>query len=85
VRTATLLATARELLGRAVLGLAVVAGVSLIASLLVLVSVMAAGRTRQIRDAIVLHALGVSGLALGLGAHALFRRLRLQPAVLLRE
>lgn len=58
VRTATLLASARDILGKATAGLAVVAGVSLAASLLVLVSVMAAGRTRQIYDATVLHSLG---------------------------
>lgn len=58
VRTATLLASARGILGKATAGLAVVAGVSLAASLLVLVSVMAAGRTRQIYDATVLHSLG---------------------------
>ncbi len=58
VRTATLLASARDILGKASAGLAVVAGVSLAASLLVLVSVMAAGRTRQIYDATVLHSLG---------------------------
>ena len=143
VRTAALLASARDILGKAAGGLAVVAGVSLAASLLVLISVMAAGRTRQIYDAIVLHALGtrlavikrslymeylllalvtsafavvlgsmlawpllnlrlkvpsgdllwlgvvtamvVSVLSLGLGARYLFRRLRLTPAVLLRE
>lgn len=143
VRTATLLTAARDILGKAAGGLAVVAGVSLAASLLVLTSIMAAGRTRQIYDAIVLHALGtrlavikrslymeylllalvtsvfavvlgsalalpllhlrlklpsgdllwlgvvtavvVSVMSLGLGAHYLFRRLRLTPAVLLRE
>ena len=58
VRTAMLLETARGILGKAASGLAVVAGVSLLASLLVLISVMAAGRTRQIYDATVLHALG---------------------------
>ncbi|MDH3371784.1 MAG: ABC transporter permease [Gammaproteobacteria bacterium] len=58
VRTATLLATARDILGKAVAGLAVVAGVSLLASVLVLISVMAAGRSRQIYDATVLHSLG---------------------------
>ena len=58
VRTASLLASAREILGKATAGLAVVAGVSLAASLLVLISVMAAGRTRQIYDATVLHSLG---------------------------
>lgn len=58
VRTATLLASARDILGKAAGGLAVVAGVSLAASLLVLISVMAAGATRQIYDATVLHSLG---------------------------
>jgi putative ABC transport system permease protein len=58
VRTADLLETARGILGKAASGLAVVAAVSLGASLLVLISVMAAGRTRQIYDATVLHALG---------------------------
>ena len=58
VRTADLLETARGLLGKAASGLAVVAFVSLGASLLVLISVMAAGRTRQIYDATVLHAIG---------------------------
>ena len=139
VRTARLLEIARDLLGRAAAGLAVVAGVSLVASLLVLISVMAAGRSRQIYDATVLATLGarmslirhslrfeylllafitslfavllgsaialpllqwklklpaadlawlgaitafgVSSLALGLGAHYLQRKLRLEPAV----
>ncbi len=36
-----------------------VASVSLLASLLVLISVMAAGRSRQIYDATILHSLGV--------------------------
>jgi putative ABC transport system permease protein len=58
VRTASLLASAREILGKAAASLAVVAGVSLAASLLVLVSVMAAGRARQVYDATVLHSLG---------------------------
>jgi len=58
VRTANLLETARGILGKATSGLAVVAVVSLGASLLVLISVLAAGRTRQIYDATVLHALG---------------------------
>ena len=58
VPTASLLATARALLGQATAGLVVVAGVSLGASLLVLISVMAAGRTRQVYDATVLNALG---------------------------
>lgn len=58
VRTAHLLASARGILGKAVAGLAVVAVCSLLASVLVLISVMAAGRSRQIYDATVLHALG---------------------------
>jgi len=58
VRTAMLLTSARDILGKAALSLAVVAGVSLLASLLVLISVMAAGRSRQIYHATVLHSLG---------------------------
>lgn len=58
VRTASLLASARDILGKAAVGLGVVASVSLLASLLVLVSVMAAGRSRQVYDATVLHSLG---------------------------
>jgi len=143
VRTARLLEIARGLLGQAASGLAVVAGVSLLASMLVLISVMAAGRSRQVYDATVLATLGarisvirrslrleylllalitslfavilgsaialpllhwklklpaadliwlgaitafsVSILALGLGAHYLLRKLRLKPAVLLRN
>jgi putative ABC transport system permease protein len=59
VRTASLLQAARQILGKAGAGLAVVAGVSLLASLLVLISVMAAGRNRQIYDATILHSMGV--------------------------
>jgi putative ABC transport system permease protein len=59
VRTASLLQVARQILGKAGAGLAVVAAVSLVASLLVLISVMAAGRSRQIYDATILHSLGV--------------------------
>ncbi len=58
VRTASILSTARELMAKASAGLAVVATVSFAASLLVLISVMATGRTRQIYDATVLHCLG---------------------------
>jgi putative ABC transport system permease protein len=58
VRTAMLLASARDILGKAAASLAVIAGVSLLASLLVLISVMAAGRSRQIYHATVLHSLG---------------------------
>jgi putative ABC transport system permease protein len=59
VRTASLLQVARRILGKAGAGLTVVALVSLLASLLVLISVMAAGRSRQIYDATILHSLGV--------------------------
>ncbi len=143
VRTERLLSSARALLGQATSGLALVAGVSLTASLLVLVSVISAGRTRQLYDATVLTALGarlsvihrslyaeflllslvtalfalvlgsaialpllewrmklpsqdliwvgaltalgISGLSLGLGARYLKQRLRLRPAILLRD
>jgi putative ABC transport system permease protein len=59
VRTAAILEVARQILGRAGTGLAVVASVSLAVSLLVLISVMAAGRSRQIYDATILHSIGV--------------------------
>lgn len=59
VRTARILASARELLGQATSGLLVVAVISFLASLLVLFSVIAASRVRQVYDASVLHALGV--------------------------
>ncbi|MEQ8206463.1 MAG: hypothetical protein RIA65_09830, partial [Woeseia sp.] len=142
VRTAALLESARSILGKAAAALSVVAGTALLASALVLVSVMAAGRSRLIFDATVLHSLGArlssihrslqleylllglvtsivavmlgsaiaypllvfrlklptdglimygllaaagtSGLALSMGARYFLRRLRLQPATLLR-
>ena len=58
VRTEGILAEARALLGRASAGLAVIAGVCLAASLLVLASVVATSRARQVYDASVLHTLG---------------------------
>jgi putative ABC transport system permease protein len=58
VRTESLLRETRALMARAGTGLAVVAGVCLGASLLVLASVVAASRTRQVYDATVMHALG---------------------------
>ncbi len=143
VRTARLLATARDLLGQATTGLLVIACISLLASLLVLVSVIAAGRSRQIFEATVLNTLGarlslirqsmrleflllavvtatfavvagsaialpllewrmklpstdllwvaivtavvVAVTALGLGARYVHRRMRLKPAILLRD
>lgn len=58
IRTQKILQEARDLLNRAATGLGVVAAISLAASLLVLVSVVASGRARQIYDATVLHTLG---------------------------
>ena len=58
VRTESMLRETRALMGRASTGLAVVAGVCLAASLLVLASVVAASRSRQVFDATVMHALG---------------------------
>lgn len=57
-RTESLLRETRALMGRASGGLGVVAGVCLAASLLVLASVVAASRSRQLYDATVMHALG---------------------------
>lgn len=58
VRTATMLETATGLLGKAMAGLALVAGVALGVSLLVLTGVMATSRTRQVYDATILHSIG---------------------------
>jgi putative ABC transport system permease protein len=58
VRTESLLRETRGLMGRASSGLAVVAAVCLAASLLVLASVVAASRSRQVYDATVMHTLG---------------------------
>jgi putative ABC transport system permease protein len=65
-RTESMLRETRALMGRASGGLAVVAGVCLAASLLVLASVVAASRSRQLYDATVMHALGAR--------HSLLRR-----------
>jgi putative ABC transport system permease protein len=69
VRTASLLASARDILGKAAIGLGVVAGTSLLASLFVLISVMAAGRSRQVYDATVLHSLGTRMAAIRRSLH----------------
>ena len=69
VRTASLLASARDILGKAAVGLGVLAGVSLLASLLVLTSVMAAGRSRQVYEATVLHSLGTRMAAIRRSLH----------------
>lgn len=58
VRTASILTTARQLLGKASAGLAAIALISLSVSLLVLTGVMATSRVRQVYDATILHSLG---------------------------
>lgn len=58
VRTEALLRETRGLMARASGGLVVVAGVCLAASLLVLASVVAASRARQVHEATVMHAVG---------------------------
>lgn len=58
LRTADWLETAGELLGKAAAGLAAVATVSLMASLLVLSSVVSVSRRRQLYEANLLHCLG---------------------------
>jgi putative ABC transport system permease protein len=58
VRTESVLQEARALLTRASSGLAVVAAISLVVSLLVLASVVAGSQARQVYDATVLHVLG---------------------------
>ncbi len=75
VRTESLLNETRALMGRASSGLAVVALVCLAASLLVLGSVVAASRSRQVYDATVMHALGAR--------HSLLRQVLLWEYALL--
>ena len=58
VRTQALLDATRGLMARASAGLAVIALACLAASLLVLASVVAASRARQVYEASVMHALG---------------------------
>ncbi len=58
IRTARGLASARRILNAAALAVSLVAVTSLIASLLVLASVVAANRQRQLQEAAVLHAIG---------------------------
>ena len=75
LRTEGVLDEARSLLGRASAGLAVIAAVSLLASLLVLASIVASGRERQVYEAAVLHALGAR-------VELIKRSLRLEYALL---
>ena len=69
VRTDLLLDEARAILARAAGGLSAIAAVTLVASLLVLVSVIAASRARQIYLATLLHTLGARVGAIGLALH----------------
>ncbi len=75
VRTESMLRETRALIGSASSGLAVVAGVCLAASLLVLASVVAASRSRQLYDATVMHTLGAR--------HALLREVLVWEYLLL--
>jgi putative ABC transport system permease protein len=69
VRTATIVATAKDLLGKAVVGLAMVSGVAFSVSLLVLTGVMASHRSRQVYYSTILHTIGarLSVIRLSLG------------------
>ncbi|MBX2884371.1 MAG: hypothetical protein KTR32_30745 [Granulosicoccus sp.] len=58
IRTSRGLAEARRILNAAALAVSLVALTSLVASLLVLASVVAANRQRQLREAAILHAIG---------------------------
>jgi putative ABC transport system permease protein len=58
IRTAKVLAASRSILSAAGLAMMLIAGVSLIASILVMASVVAVNRQRQIYEASVLHAIG---------------------------
>ncbi len=58
IRTARGLATAKRILNSAALAVSIVAVTSLLASLLVLASVVAANRQRQLQEAAILHAIG---------------------------
>lgn len=58
VRTDAIIASARDLLGKAVAGLAVVSGMSFAVSLLVLTGVMASHRSRQVYYSTILHTIG---------------------------
>ena len=58
VRTETIVATAKDLLGKAVAGLALVSAVAFSVSILVLTGVMASHRSRQIYYSTILHTIG---------------------------
>ncbi len=58
IRTSRGLDSARRILNAAALAVSIVAATSLVASLLVLASVVAANRQRQLKEAAILHAIG---------------------------
>ncbi len=58
VRTATIVATAKELLDQAVAGLVVISAIAFSVSLLVLTGVMASHRSRQVYYSTILHTIG---------------------------
>ncbi len=58
IRTAKVLAASRSILSSAGLAMMLIAGVSLVASILVMASVVAVNRQRQVYEASVLHAIG---------------------------
>ncbi|TVT61012.1 MAG: FtsX-like permease family protein [Azoarcus sp. PHD] len=81
VRTAMLLDEARAILTRAAAALSAVGGVTLVASLLVLVSVVAASRVRQIYLATLLHTLGARVGAIRAALHLEYLLLALVTTV----
>jgi len=97
IRTSRGLAAAKRILNAAALAVSLVALTSLLASLLVLASVVAANRQRQLQEAAILHAIGsrhrslmqalgiVATLCLSAGAIWVARSLSASPAALLRE
>lgn len=81
VRTAMLLDEARAILTRAAAALTAVGGITLLASLLVLVSVVTASRVRQIYLATVLHTLGARIAAIQRALHFEYMLLALVTTV----
>jgi putative ABC transport system permease protein len=81
VRTAEILETAGDLLGKATAGLSAVAGIALAVSMLVLTSVVATSRARQVYDATVLHAMGARLSAIRASLKLEYRLLALVTSV----
>lgn len=81
VRTAEILETAGDLLGKATAGLSAVAGIALAVSMLVLTSVVATSRARQVYDATVLHVMGARLSAIRASLKLEYRLLALVTSV----